>query len=326
MSFKIVIIGAGGLGTPAAWALATADLTAPASHPPTPIEITIVDPDQIELSNLNRQVLFQTSDIGLLKAEILAARLSQLYPSANLHFIPIIAKLDESNIDALLNEASFVLECSDSTAAKFLVNDYCVTNGIPFVYAGVVGTSGQLLHYTPSTTQSASRGGCLRCLFGDFTESDYISQSTTCRQAGIIGPIAGEVGMYQGGLAAGFIAGLAPEHRSYLLRFNSFGLAQVTYPVPPSVDCPLGCGINNLTILDLRSRTCPSTFVFTKLALEQMAELTVIDARYSSAESARNVSRSLGEEGHRIIGSQQLDRQTWRVLIQKRTVPLEEKV
>lgn len=307
MPTRIAIIGAGGLGTPAAWAIASGFKGGDS------LEVSIIDPDKVELSNLNRQVLFQSADLGLPKAAVLAGRLSALYPNLQLGFLAVEAAVDAGSIFSLLEGAGIVLECSDSTETKFLVNDYCVARKIPFAYGGVVGTAGQLLEYAPG----GSAAGCLRCLFGAFSAREIDSQTATCRSAGIVGPIAGQVGMWQGAFA---LAASRPGfHReSRLIRVGGFGRRVTQTAVEPSAECPLGCGIERLNLLDLRARTCPSTFVFTKVALEQMAEGAVVDARYSSAESASNVSRSLSQEGHSIIGSQQLDSTTWRVLIRKR--------
>ncbi len=318
MAQKILIIGAGGLGTPAAWAIASS----PALVPDRPLTISIIDPESVELSNLNRQVLFTMADLGKPKAELLAATLASLYPCAPIKYESICDSLNRTNIFHHLAGVDLVLECSDSTEVKFLVNDHCVTNGIPFIYAGVVGTAGQLLAYN----SLEPRGGCLRCMFGDFTQHDLDQQTASCRQAGIVGPIAGQVGLAQGALAAAALSGASLPAPSLFWRFTEFGGKVTASGIVPDPDCALGCGLQHVTLLDMRKRTCPSTFVFTKLALEQMAEETVVDARYSSAESAANVSRSLREEGHRIIGTHRVDSETWRVLIQKRTIRLEELV
>src|SRR5690606_38219964 len=94
-----------------------------------------------------------------------------------------IGRLDLDSISALAGSASLLIDATDSTETKFLLNDFCVAHGIPYCYAGAVGFRGQLLFYNPAREE---KQGCLRCLFGDFTEEDYREQSTTCKAAGII--------------------------------------------------------------------------------------------------------------------------------------------
>jgi molybdopterin-synthase adenylyltransferase len=177
---RTLIVGVGGLGVPALWALARAGGRG----------VTIVDPDPVELSNLARQVIFQTDDIGTPKVEAAGRWLGERFPDVGVerHNFAI----DASNAERLIAAHDFVIDATDSPIAKFLINDTCIKTRTPFVYGGVVGMTGQAMTVVPGET------ACIRCVFETPPDEAEIQ---SCREAGIVGPVAGAIGEMQAGEA-----------------------------------------------------------------------------------------------------------------------------
>jgi len=173
---RILIVGVGGLGVPALWALARAGAR----------QLTLVDPDAVELSNLARQVVYRSRDAGTPKVEAAARWLGERFPGVSVERHAVA--LDESNAARLIGAHDFVIDATDSPAAKFLINDTCIAARIPFVYGGVVGMTGQAMTVIPGET------ACIRCVFETVPDEDEIQ---SCREAGIVGPVAGAIGTMQ---------------------------------------------------------------------------------------------------------------------------------
>lgn len=170
---QVVIIGAGGLGCPVAMYLGAAGV----GH------ITIVDGDCISQSNLHRQVLFSFADIGKSKARVVAKRLNDNNP-----FITVLSvneSLSAANIDRSLNKADIVLDCTDNFAARMLINDHCLAQAIPWIYASVLGLNGQMALFTPD-------GPCFRCVFPDIPVD-----VPDCNAAGVLSTLPGMLGLLQ---------------------------------------------------------------------------------------------------------------------------------
>ncbi len=309
---KITIVGTGGLGTPAAWGIIE---SRPTHEEATgaPLTLTIVDPDIVERSNLNRQVLFREQDLGKPKALVLKAALERLFPTMAITIEAKQESLNQTSAKTLLSGSDFVIDATDSTEAKFLLNDYCTLQGIPFCYAGVVGNSGQLLVVDSSIE---SNNGCLRCLFEDFTEEDVDAQASTCQQAGIMGAAAGYLGFLQADAALQHLSG-ATNLSGKLVRFCANSMKTSYSKVPAASSCPLGCTRNH-TKLDLTDKKCPETFLYTKLALEKITKKELLDVTFSSKDSVNNVSRAVLEEGYHVVGNgRQIANDCWHLLIEK---------
>ena len=197
---KILVVGAGGLGIPAAWALARGGAKS----------LTLVDPDPVELSNLARQFIFIDADIGRPKVEATRERLTARFLAISID--PRAVALDESNAATLIGEHSFIIDATDNPSVKFLINDTCVRLKTPFVYAGVVGARGQAMTVIPG--QSA----CLRCLFEEPPGED---EAASCRDAGIIGPVAGAIGEIEAAEANRCVTGLAPNLAGKILTYDA---------------------------------------------------------------------------------------------------------
>jgi molybdopterin/thiamine biosynthesis adenylyltransferase len=215
---KVLIVGAGGLGVPAALRLAQTGLT----------HLTLIDPESIELSNLARQIIYRTSDIGLAKATVAARRLSEI--SAEVQARAIVDALTAENAPGLIAQHDFIIDGTDDPAAKFLINDACVAAGRPFVYGGVLGFSGQAMTVIPGRT------ACLRCLFEAPPEEGEVA---SCREAGILGPVAGFIGTVQAEEAVRSADGEPPALAGRILTYDSHASRSRVTAVSPRPGC--GC-------------------------------------------------------------------------------------
>lgn len=172
-----VIVGLGGLGCPAAWALGAAGVG----------QLTLIDDDVVDESNLQRQILYTSSDVGRAKVDAASAALALRFP--RLRITTQRPRLDAANAPRLLLGADVVLDGTDDVEAKFALNDACLRLGVPLVSAGAVAWRGQLMAVLPG-------GPCLRCLF----EAPPVD-ATSCALAGILGAWAGVVGARAAALA-----------------------------------------------------------------------------------------------------------------------------
>jgi molybdopterin/thiamine biosynthesis adenylyltransferase len=215
---SILIVGMGGLGVPAACALAGGGADS----------LGLVDPDPVELSNLARQVIYGAASIGRLKVEAAALRLRQKHPGLNVETYPVA--LEASNAIDLIARYDFVIDATDDPAAKFLINDICIELGRPFVYAGVLGLSGQAMTVMPGRT------ACLRCLFEEAPDPGEIA---SCREAGIIGPVAAVIGEIAGAEALRWLKGAMPELAGKILTYDGSASGRIR---SLSVSARAGCG------------------------------------------------------------------------------------
>ena len=178
---RILIVGAGGLGCPAALYLATAGVKT----------IRWVDPDKVEISNLPRQVLFSENDLSAPKVIVGKRMLSKIVPALDVDAIE--EKADETNLNKLISGCNIVLDCTDRFETRQLINKYCVKNEIPLVIGSAVGWSGQLMVVNSSEKNSA----CYACVF----EENQEFKDDPCGAFGIFSPLVGTVGLLQAGEA-----------------------------------------------------------------------------------------------------------------------------
>ncbi len=174
---RVLIVGVGGLGCPASLALARAGVP----------ELTLIDPDRVELTNLHRQPWHHTADLGKPKVQSAAARLGGAFPS--LRLTPLQERLTEANAEPLFRAHDLVIDATDGVETKFLLSDTSVRTGTPLIYAGVLRFEGLAMRIEPG-------GPCLRCLFENPPED-----APTCAQAGVLGSMAGVMGGLQASLA-----------------------------------------------------------------------------------------------------------------------------
>lgn len=233
---KVLIIGAGGLGAPAALYLAAAGVGT----------IGIVDADEVELSNLQRQVIHGTSDIGKPKVESAAETLHDINPGVNV--VTYREFVDSSNIADLIKDYDFIIDGVDNFPTKFLISDACVMGRKPFVHAGIIRFKGQLMTYVPS------EGPCYRCVFHDMPPKDAVP---TCKQAGVIGAIAGVIGCLEALEAIKYICGIGELLTGRLLTFDALKGDFHTIKLPPrDPNCPV-CG-DHPTVTELIDYEQPS--------------------------------------------------------------------
>lgn len=183
---RVLVIGAGGLGSAALLYLAAAGVG----------EITIADDDKVELSNLPRQVLYGRDDVGEYKACIAAQCLKKNNPDISTSVIT--ERITRPVLAGTLGSYDFVLDCSDNFETKFLINDVCITSATPFSHCGISEMGGQLMTWIPGHA-------CLRCIFGDPDPSSlYIAKTDA-----IFGPAAGILGTLQAAETIKFLTGSA---------------------------------------------------------------------------------------------------------------------
>ena len=180
---RVLVVGAGGLGCPVLLYLAAAGVGT----------LGIVDGDTVSESNLHRQVLYGTADVGLPKAGVATRRLGE---NSFVRAIPYAHRLDRTNALDTIRQYDLVVDCTDNFAARYLVNDACVLLGKPFVYAAIHRFEGHVsvFNYADPRQTVATPGPTYRCLY---PEPPGPGQIPNCEQAGVVGTLPGVVGIYQ---------------------------------------------------------------------------------------------------------------------------------
>ena len=183
---SVLVIGAGGLGSPAAFYLAAAGIGT----------LGLIDPDSAELSNLNRQILHATEELGRLKVESAKTILNRLNPDVEIKTYAL--RLEPDNADKIIAGYDFIVDGSDNFATKFLLNDVAVSAGIAFNHAGIIRLQGQTMTVVPG------KSACYRCFF---TEPPPPEELLSCQQAGVLGAVAGTIGTIQATEAIKYLTG-----------------------------------------------------------------------------------------------------------------------
>jgi molybdopterin/thiamine biosynthesis adenylyltransferase len=214
---RVLVVGAGGLGCPALMALAHAGVGT----------IAICDDDEVDRTNLHRQILFGEADVGAPKLDAAARALRAMVPG--IEIVLHRTRLLPDNAVALVRTADVVLEGSDNFATKFLAADACALTGVPVVHASAVRWVGTAL------AVGASGGPCYRCLFEDVPGES----APNCAEAGVMGPVVGVIAAAQVDLALGVLDGASVA--GTLITFDGRTGVLRRRPVPRRADCPL-CG------------------------------------------------------------------------------------
>lgn len=190
----------------------------------------LIDADPIDLSNLPRQVIYTMADIGIAKVNAAARWLAAQYPDLSVETHQ--CELTAANAVRIISGYDFIIDATDNPAAKFLINDTCVAIGRPFIYAGVLGMTGQAMTVIPRLT------ACLRCLFEEPPDETEIA---SCREAGIIGPVAGAIGEIEAAEAIRVLSGERPALAGAILTYDGARTARIRLtPVAARAGC--GCG------------------------------------------------------------------------------------
>ena len=215
-----IVVGAGALGSPVATYLAAAGV----GH------IGVVDSDRVELSNLHRQPLHFTPDIGIAKADNAAVKLGVLNPEVQIDPYPV--ELNEANAEAIVMGAGVVVDCSDTFATRYVVNDACCAQGIPLVEAGVLGFDGLVMSIRPGES------ACYRCAFEVEPEPGAVP---SCREAGVLGATAGIVGSIQALEALKILTGVGEPLLDRMLQIDARGMRFTEVGTSRRDGCP-ACG------------------------------------------------------------------------------------
>jgi adenylyltransferase/sulfurtransferase len=197
---RVLIVGVGALGCPAALHLAAAGVGS----------LVLLDPDRVELSNLHRQILHRTSSIGTEKVASAAARIGTRFPALRVE--AEAAALGPDNLPRLFGAADFVVDATDGVGAKFLINDGAVRCQRAFSHAGVLGFLGQTMTVLPG------RSACYRCLF---PEPPPAGEVPSCQEAGVVGGIGGLIGALQAAEAIKYLTGDGELLTDRLLTYDA---------------------------------------------------------------------------------------------------------
>ena len=217
---SVLVIGAGGLGSPALFYLAAAGVG----------RIGIADSDRVELSNLQRQIIHTTPRLGMLKAASAQASLEPLNPDVRVESHPLRVAAD--NIAALVTAYDFVIDATDNFEAKFLINDACVAAGRSYSHGGILRFSGQTMTVIPGESP------CYRCIFPE-TPADEVA--TACSKAGVLGVLPGIVGTLQATEAIKYLLGVGTLLTGRLLTYDAAELRFREIPLQRNPHCPV-CG------------------------------------------------------------------------------------
>ena len=221
LSSKVLIIGAGGLGAPAAMYLAAAGGGT----------IGIVDSDAVDLSNLQRQIIHTVGDIGTPKVLSAQDTINRLNPDVTVKTYHTFVCAD--NIMALIQDYDFILDGTDNFPAKFLINDACVLAKKPFCHAGILQFYGQMMTYVPD------QGPCYRCVFENPPPKDAVP---SCKEAGVIGAMAGVIGTLQAMEALKYLLGAGELLTGCLLTFDALTMEFRKVKLPKHVPGCAVCG------------------------------------------------------------------------------------
>lgn len=219
---RVLVVGAGGLGAPVLMYLAAAGVGA----------LSIVDSDRVDITNLHRQLLFGTGDVGRSKLEAAAARIADINPNVvvTLHE----TRLDAANAASLVDGHDVVIDATDNFPARYAVNDACLLHGVPFVYGSVARFQGQVTVFAaPAGPRPA--GPCYRCLF---PEPPAPGSVPTCAEEGVLGVTPGIIGLHQATEAIKLLSGIGTPLVGELLLLDLLENDARTIAIAPRADCP----------------------------------------------------------------------------------------
>ena len=219
LSAQVLIVGAGGLGSPAALYLAAAGVG----------QLTLVDDDVVELSNLQRQILHSMAGLGQAKAESGRAALLALNPDIDVQ--ARVERLDETRLHALVQAADVVLDCCDNFATRHAINRACVAARKPLVSGAAIKFSGQISVYDLRDADAP----CYHCLF---PEADDVEE-LRCATTGVLGPLVGMVGSVQAAEAIKLIAGFGEPLVGRLLSVDALRMQWHTIRFRRDPECPV---------------------------------------------------------------------------------------
>jgi len=217
---KVLVIGAGGLGSPIAAYLVGAGVGT----------LGIVDSDEVELNNLHRQIIYSSDDIGKKKALAAKARLDRVNPDVKI--VPHVVRLKSDNIMEVIKDYDIVVDGSDNFPTRYLVNDACVLAGKTLVHGAFFRFEGQAMVIKPN------EGPCYRCMFSEPPPPGAVP---SCQEAGVLGALAGVIGLVQATETLKLILGIGEPLIGKLIIFNALEMGFRKVKVPKDKNCPI-CG------------------------------------------------------------------------------------
>lgn len=216
----VVVVGAGGLGSPALLYLAASGVG----------ELTLLDDDKVELSNLQRQVLYKVNHLGQTKVSAAGKVLGSLNNQITVNSIE--QQLTEKNAEQIFAGATLVLDCSDNFATRYTVNRFCLKAGVPLISGAAIASEGQLMCFDFRKADSP----CYGCLFPE----QPTEQALNCDNAGVLSPLLGVIGSMQALLAINLILG--HHEGSQFVRFDGLNLTQQQFKLTKAAQCT-ECGV-----------------------------------------------------------------------------------
>ncbi len=220
LASKVLVVGVGGLGSPVSLYLAGAGVGT----------IGLLDGDDVNVSNLQRQIVHQTASVGRKKIVSATERLEALNLDVTVHTYDEWAQAD--NIRAIIREYDFVIDCVDNFVGKFLINDACYFERIPFSHGGIFEFDGQLMTVVPD------RSACYRCVFPSLPPADA---EDVHGPPGVFGVLPGVIGSLQATEAIKFLLGIGDLLTDTLLTYHALTMRFRRVPIRRHLECPL-CG------------------------------------------------------------------------------------
>ena len=218
---SVLVVGAGGLGSPAIQYLAAAGVG----------RVGIVDDDVVERSNLQRQIVHRDEDVGEPKAESAADFVRALNPDVEVE--PHERRLSTENVAELVDGYDLVLDASDNFATRYLLNDHCVLEGVPLCHGAIYRFEGQVTTFT-----NDGDGPCYRCLFPEAPEPGTVPD---CATTGVLGVLPGTVGCIQATEAVKYFLGKGESLEGRLLLYDAMDMTFETVEMKRNPGCPV-CG------------------------------------------------------------------------------------
>jgi len=235
LNAKVLVVGAGGLGSPAALYLAAAGVGT----------IGLCDDDSVDLSNLQRQIAHTTDRVGVHKVDSATTAIGQINPDVTV--VPHKERLTAENIEHIIHDYDIVADGSDNFETRFLINDACYLAKKTLVSAAILRFDGQLATYKAHMTNADGEAyPCYRCIF---REAPPPGQVATCAEAGVLGALCGVMGSLQAGEVIKEIVGYGDTHAGALTIFDGLSTNFRRIDVRRDPGCPL-CG-DTPTIQDL---------------------------------------------------------------------------
>lgn len=226
---SVLVVGCGALGTHASSLLARAGVG----------EVRIIDRDVVDITNLQRQSLFTETDVGRPKAKVAEEQLRRV--NSEIDIEGLVADLNHTNAERLVKRADVVVDATDNMETRFLLNDACVKNGVPWIYGGAVGVGGMVLAIGP-------QGPCLRCLFPSLPQPGELP---TCDTAGIVNTLPSVIASFEVTEAFKVIIGAAPTKELIVVDVWSEEVQKVRVAKDPHCRC---CGEKDFEFLTAKTR------------------------------------------------------------------------